>query len=218
MFNFRLIAYHTSLIIFVHTRVFPEMKRLILCAALPLSLLTGCSSVSDHIPGWMKPYTPDVHQGNVVTSEMVDALHDGMTKNQVVFLLGTPTLRNLFHKEQWNYVYYLKPRFGETTIRKLEITFDEDGRVESFKSDEMPDETNADLAILGERARESTLKRQEDLKKERESLQSPQSETASEPVTENTPEPPAESAETGTSEDRAPKTFYTPTSIGPLAE
>ena len=52
---------------------------------------------------------------------MVDALHEGMTKNQVIFLLGTPALRNLFHKEQWNYVYYLKPRFGQTSIRKLEI-------------------------------------------------------------------------------------------------
>mgnify|MGYP003201533952 CR=1 FL=1 len=102
------------------------MKRLIFCALLPITLLSGCSSVSDHIPGWLKPYTPDVHQGNVVTSEMVDALHEGMTKNQVIFLLGTPALRNLFHKEQWNYVYYLKPRFGQTSIRKLEITFDEE--------------------------------------------------------------------------------------------
>ena len=102
------------------------MKRFIFCALIPLTLLSGCSSVGDHIPGWLKPYTPDVHQGNVVTSEMVDALHEGMTKNQVIFLLGTPALRNLFHKEQWNYVYFLKPRFGETSIRKLEITFDEE--------------------------------------------------------------------------------------------
>ncbi len=109
---------------------------------------------------------------------MIDALHEGMTKNQVIFLLGTPALRNLFHKEQWNYVYYLKPRFGQTSIRKLEITFDEDGRVESFKSDKMPDETNADLAILGERARESTLKRQEEIEKEKQEIQQPASEEA----------------------------------------
>ena len=97
------------------------MKRFIFCALIPLTLLSGCSSVGDHIPGWLKPYTPDVHQGNVVTSEMVDALHEGMTKNQVIFLLGTPALRNLFHKEQWNYVYFLKPRFGETSIRSLKL-------------------------------------------------------------------------------------------------
>ena len=127
---------------------------------------------------------------------MVDALHEGMTKNQVIFLLGTPALRNLFHKEQWNYVYYLKPRFGQTSIRKLEITFDEDGRVESFKSDKMPDETNADLAILGERARESTLKRQEELEKEKQEVQQPASEgtqqaAETEPSKEEATETPA---------------------------
>ena len=186
-----LIDYHTGLIIFLP--LFSEMKRLIFCALLPLTLLTGCSSVSDHIPGWLKPYTPDVHQGNVVTSEMIDALHEGMTKNQVIFLLGTPALRNLFHKEQWNYVYYLKPRFGQTSIRKLEITFDEDGRVESFKSDKMPDETNADLAILCERARESTLKRQEEIEKEKQEIQQPASEEAQQAAET---EPSKEAAET----------------------
>lgn len=169
------------------------MKRLIFCALIPLTLLSGCSSVSDHVPGWLKPYTPDVHQGNVVTSEMVDALHEGMTKNQVIFLLGTPALRNLFHKEQWNYVYFLKPRFGETSIRKLEITFDEDGRVESFKSDKMPDETNADLAILGERARESTLKRQEELEKEKQEVH--QASASEEALQSEETEPAKESAE-----------------------
>jgi Small protein A (tmRNA-binding) len=124
---------------------------------------------------------------------MIDALHEGMTKNQVIFLLGTPALRNLFHKEQWNYVYYLKPRFGQTSIRKLEITFDEDGRVESFKSDKMPDETNADLAILGERARESTLKRQEEIEKEKQEIQQPASEEAQQAAET---EPSKEAAET----------------------
>lgn len=124
---------------------------------------------------------------------MIDALHEGMTKNQVIFLLGTPALRNLFHKEQWNYVYYLKPRFGQTSIRKMEITFDEDGRVESFKSDKMPDETNADLAILGERARESTLKRQEEIEKEKQEIQQPASEEAQQAAET---EPSKEAAET----------------------
>lgn len=150
------------------TPVFREMKRIIFCALLPALLFSGCSSISDSVPGWLQPYRPDVHQGNVVTSEMVDVLHEGMTKNQVIFLLGTPTLRNLFHKEEWSYVYYLNPRFGKSTTRKLEVFFDEDGRVESFKTDKMPDETDADLAILGERARESTLKRNEEIQKQKE--------------------------------------------------
>ena len=56
------------------------MKPLILCAVLPLTLLAGCSSVSDYVPKILTPYRPDIHQGNVVTSEMVENLHEGMTK------------------------------------------------------------------------------------------------------------------------------------------
>ena len=123
--------------------------------------LGGCSSVTDSIPGWMKPYRPDINQGNIVTQEMVDSLHEGMTRNQVIFLLGSPTLKSTFHENEWDYTYYFNPRIGETKIRHLSVKFDEDGRVESFKSDPMLDETDADLEILGERAREKTLKKAE---------------------------------------------------------
>ncbi len=147
------------------------MKPLILCAVLPLTLLAGCSSVSDYVPKILTPYRPDIHQGNVVTSEMVENLHEGMTKNQVIFLLGTATLQSIFHKNEWSYVYYLNPRGGQSTVRKLTIVFNDDNRVESFKSDPMPDETDADLAILGERAREETLKRHSDFVAEKKSLE-----------------------------------------------
>lgn len=123
--------------------------------------LGGCSSVTDSIPGWMKPYRPDINQGNIVTQEMVDSLHEGMTRNQVIFLLGSPTLKSTFHENEWDYTYYFNPRIGETKIRHLSVKFDEDGRVESFKSDPMLDETDADLEILGERAREKTLQKAE---------------------------------------------------------
>ncbi len=144
------------------------MKRIFAVAAISSAfLLGGCST--DSIPGYLKPYRPDVHQGNVVTSEMLESLHEGMTKNQVVFLLGTPTLVSTFHKNEWDYIYYLNPRIGETQIRKLQVYFDEDGRVESFKADKMPDETDADLMILGERARDTSIKRNQEMKKEKES-------------------------------------------------
>lgn len=79
--RFNLIDYHTGLIIFLHP--LSGNETVYFCALIPLTLLSGCSSVGDHIPGWLKPYTPDVHQGNVVTSEMVDALHEGMTKTRL---------------------------------------------------------------------------------------------------------------------------------------
>ena len=143
------------------------MKRFFAVAAISsVCLISGCST--DSLPGYLKPYRPVVHQGNVVTSEMLESLHEGMTKNQVIFLLGTPTLISSFHKNEWDYIYYLNPRIGETQIRKLQVYFDDNGKVESFKADKMPDETDVDLMILGERARESSIKRNEDMKKEKE--------------------------------------------------
>ncbi len=143
------------------------MKKIsIVAISVALMTLSGCSTVkdympdvTDYIPNFLKPYTPDVHQGNIVTSEMIESLHEGMTRNQVLFLLGSPTLRSTFHQNEWDYVYYLEPRNGEVQLRRLTVKFDEDGRVGEFISDPMPNETNADLLILGERARESTVKK-----------------------------------------------------------
>ena len=90
-------------------------------------------------------------------------------------------------------VFTAKVSGSEYRPYHVEITFDEDGRVESFKSDKMPDETNADLAILGERARESTLKRQEEIEKEKQEIQQPASEEAQQAAET---EPSKEAAET----------------------
>ncbi len=135
------------------------MKRIISVLACTTALLSGCTTVEDYIPSFLTPYRPDVHQGNVVTSEMLDNLHEGMTRNQVIFLLGSPTLRSTFHENEWDYIYYLNPRSGDVQTRKLQVYFNEDGRVEKFTADKMPDETDADLMILGERAKESTRKK-----------------------------------------------------------
>jgi outer membrane protein assembly factor BamE len=136
------------------------MKHALAITSASLVLMfSGCSSITDSIPGYLKPYRPDVYQGNVVTEEMVSLLQNGMTRNQVVFLLGTPALKNPFHQNEWDYVYYVNPRIGKPQMRRLSLKFNEDGRVESFVSDKMPDETSVDLQILGERARKATIEK-----------------------------------------------------------
>jgi len=78
-----------------------------------------------------------VHQGNIVTKEMVDQLRIGMTRDQVRFMLGTPLLTNEFRKDRVDYVYYLNPRRGEVQIRRLTLLF-ADNRLEKFTADPMP--------------------------------------------------------------------------------
>src|SRR5512144_2223067 len=121
-----------------------------------MAMLAGCQSISNVasgmassmsvVTGWaptfLGPYRPDVHQGNIITQEMVDQLRQGMTREQVRFMLGTPLLTDEFHKDRWDYPYYLNPRTGPVQSRRLTVFF-KDNRLERFVSDEMPSESMA---------------------------------------------------------------------------
>jgi outer membrane protein assembly factor BamE len=113
-------------------------------------MVTGCGSVTDYLPRFLTPYRPDVQQGNVVTSDMVDQLRPGMTRDQVKFMLGTALLTDGFHPDRWDYLYYLNPRSGAPQRRNLVIYF-KDNRLDHFTSDPMPAESMADNLILGKK-------------------------------------------------------------------
>ena len=132
-----------------------------------LMTLTGCSTISDawdktgsfmsdtldaagnYVPDFIKPYRADVHQGNLVTSEMVTQLEKGMTQAQTQFLLGIPLVRDQFHPNRWDYVYYLLRGNNERQLRRLTVFFDDEGRVDHWSADPVPDEEQADHMILG---------------------------------------------------------------------
>lgn len=63
---------------------------------LTLSALSGCV------------YQPPMSQGNVLKQADIDQVEVGMTRSQVRFLLGTPMIDDPFHKDRWDYVYFLK--------------------------------------------------------------------------------------------------------------
>ena len=104
-------------------------------------VLTGCNTVSEAwdsprsvVPEFLQPYRADVHQGNLITSEMVLQLEKGMTQPQVQFLLGIPLLRDQFHPYRWDYIYYLLRGNDDRQLRKLTVWFNEDGRVDHWTS------------------------------------------------------------------------------------
>jgi outer membrane protein assembly factor BamE len=112
----------------------------------------GCSSVANYVPPFLSAYRPDVQQGNIVTAEMTENLHPGLTRDQVKFILGTPLLASAFHLDRWDYVYYLRRRNGEIQSRRLTVIFN-GNKVESIAHDTMPPETMADNLILGRDAK-----------------------------------------------------------------
>jgi outer membrane protein assembly factor BamE len=103
--------------------------RLLIPASLMLSLLTACS--------WLTPYTLDIHQGNIVTQEMVDQLKPGLTQRQVAFILGTPLLSDPFHDARWDYIYSTQTNGGERVQRNLTVLF-EQGELVGMQGDYRP--------------------------------------------------------------------------------
>lgn len=88
----------------------------ILLAASSVFALGACTLI----------YQPDVQQGNLLASKNVSELKPGLTKQQVVALLGTPSVVSPFNQNQWNYVATIQRRGGAIKERTLKLYFDND--------------------------------------------------------------------------------------------
>lgn len=82
--------------------------------------LTACSFLP-HIL-----YKIDVQQGNVVNEEMVEKLKPGMTKSQVLFIMGSPLIVDTFRDNRWDYVYVMRERGDLIEHKRLTIFFSGD--------------------------------------------------------------------------------------------
>lgn len=50
----------------------------------------------------------DIEQGNVMSPCMLDQLHPGMTRGQVIDIMGPPMVMNTFNENRMDYVYTFK--------------------------------------------------------------------------------------------------------------
>jgi outer membrane protein assembly factor BamE len=99
--------------------------------------------------GIFSPYRPDVQQGNFVSQEMMAQLKEGLTRDQVRFLMGTPLLTDMFHTDRWDYVFRLQKGNGEILSSRVSIFFKDD-RVARFEGGNLPTEKDFLNLILGE--------------------------------------------------------------------
>nr|WP_275694137.1 outer membrane protein assembly factor BamE [Alcaligenes ammonioxydans] len=95
--------------------------------------LSACGSSK-----WGFPYRADIQQGNWITAEQVARLQPGMTREQVRYLLGSPTLQDIFNADRWDYPYLNKPGYGKSEQRKFTVWFEGDTLVR-WQGDEQPD-------------------------------------------------------------------------------
>ncbi len=86
-------------------------------------------------------YRIDVQQGNTLDPAKLARLEPGMTKEQVRYLFGNPVSDNVFHKNRWNYTYYLMPGEGGIQKYRLILFFDGDRLRDIRKSKQLTELT-----------------------------------------------------------------------------
>lgn len=109
----------------------PQLARALLL--LSLLSLSACGSGL----GFPGVYKIGISQGNIITQEMIDQLRPGMTKRQVMFVMGTPLVRDPFNQDRWDYVYNYQPGGGERGQERVTVLFENDELV-SFNGDFSP--------------------------------------------------------------------------------
>ncbi|WBF65354.1 MAG: outer membrane protein assembly factor BamE [Candidatus Kinetoplastibacterium crithidii] len=105
--------------------------------------LEGCSCIHK-IP---IPYNQDMNQGNVINLEHQKMLKIGMTKKQVLSILGTPITRNIYQPEQWNYIQYHKTNKGKKNILQFTLFFKNDKLIK-WSGDEFPKQREYKIDII----------------------------------------------------------------------
>jgi len=118
----------------------PALVISLLAAALLGAACSTYDSTSRKIAGAITPYRINIVQGNFVSREAAAQLREGMTRDQVKFLLGTPLLTDVFHADRWDYVFSF--RRGSTPVvqeRRFTVFF-QDGKLVKWQGDELPSE------------------------------------------------------------------------------
>ncbi len=108
-------------------------KPLILAASLLLGACSG--NLFTEAGGYFKKafssdsyrfYRMDISQGNLLDEKTIARVKPGLTREQVVYLLGNPVLPSMFHRDRWDYIYYLDSLQKENKEYRLTLFFDGD--------------------------------------------------------------------------------------------
>jgi len=93
-------------------------KYQVLMFLLLSSLLISCSS-----------YRMDVQQGNVIESSALNRVSAGMSREQVIDIMGSPLMQDDFQSNRWDYVFYLNQGGKVVEQKSVAVFFDGAGRV-----------------------------------------------------------------------------------------
>ncbi len=130
------------------------LRLIVLIALIPLS---GCGVL----------YKLDVQQGNLFDKDQVDTLKPGMTKRQVLVVMGSPSIISPFNQDRWDYVSSIKRGRGKMESKDLVLYFENEA-LTRIEGDYFPEDP--ELLIRDARKYKRQYpdeKREEDKKKRR---------------------------------------------------
>lgn len=70
-------------------------------------------------------YRPQIIQGSIIKDEL-EELKIGMSKEQVQYILGSPSIINSLNQSRWDYIYHIRNKKGKLEIIKGYLIFDKD--------------------------------------------------------------------------------------------
>ena len=108
-----------------HSEKVSSVNRLPILLAAAVIGLSACSA--ERISNFPS-YKLKVIQGNQLDVRAVSSLQQGMSRDQVQLLLGTPLLRDPFHSDRWDYTYEISRNgvVNQAETRNLTVWFEND--------------------------------------------------------------------------------------------
>lgn len=90
-------------------------------------ILFVCFACTFLLSGCIRPYQPDVQQGNIINNSDLSEIRLGMSKQEVLYILGTPLVIDPFNESRWEYYYSkLNKRNKQTDTRVISVVFEGD--------------------------------------------------------------------------------------------
>ena len=94
---------------------------------MPISRLVLIALVALATAGCGLLYKQPIYQGNLIEKSAIDQLQVGMDKQQVMTLLGSPSIADPFHHQRWDYTSTQRiDRRGRTEVKNMTLWFEND--------------------------------------------------------------------------------------------
>ncbi len=98
-------------------------------AIIVFVMLTACSTLERMV------YRPDINQGNWLSPGEVSRIHNGMTQQQVAYILGTPMMDDPFGSKTWFYLFRQQSGHQQATQQTVILTFNKNDKLINIKNE-----------------------------------------------------------------------------------